>query len=105
MSHILYLDIYQAKRRTNCILGEIFLFLIPNLIEDICGETRKINTCKISMDFEKKRARLTKNLIHSIWTPNGYGSSLDKYFTVDGHITGFKTNDFHNFLKVLYIII
>ena len=54
------------------------------------------------MDFEKKRARPTENGIRSIRTPTGYGSSLDKSFTVDGHIPGFKTHDFHNFLKVLY---
>jgi hypothetical protein len=58
------------------------------------------------MDFEKKKELdQLKNVIRSIRTPTGYGSSLDKYFTVDGHITGFKTHDFHNFMKVLYIII
>ena len=35
-----------------------------------------------------------KNVICSIRTPTRYGSSLDKYFTVDGHIIGFKTHDF-----------
>ena len=57
------------------------------------------------MDFEKKELDQLKNVIHSIRTPTGYGSSLDKSFTVDGHITGFKTHDFHNFMKVLYAII
>ena len=57
------------------------------------------------MSFEKKRLDTLKNVIHSIRTPTGYGSSLDKDFTVDGNITRFKTHDFHNFLKVLYIII
>ena len=46
-----------------------------------------------------------KNIICSIRTPIGYGSSLDKAFTVNKHIIGFKTHDFHNFMKVLYIII
>ena len=55
--------------------------------------------------LKKKELDQLKNVIHSIRTPTGYGSSLDKYFTVDGHITGFKTHDFHNFMKVLYVII
>ena len=46
-----------------------------------------------------------KNFIHSIRAPNGYGSSLDKSFIVDGHIIGFKTHDFHNFMKVVNAII
>jgi hypothetical protein len=55
--------------------------------------------------LKKKELDQLKNVIRSIRTPTGYGSSLVKYFTVDGHITGFKTHDFHNFMKVLYIII
>ena len=58
------------------------------------------------MDFEKKKyLDQLKNVIHSIRTPTSYGSSLDKAFIVDGHITGFKTHTFHNFMKVLYAII
>ena len=53
------------------------------------------------MDFEKK----LKNVICLMRTPFGYGSSLDKSFIVDRHITGFQTHDFHNFMKLLYIII
>jgi hypothetical protein len=55
--------------------------------------------------LKKRELDQLKNVIRSIRTPTSYGSSLDKAFTVDGHITGFKTHDFHNFLKVLYIII
>ena len=55
--------------------------------------------------LKKKELDQLKNVIHSIRTPTGYGSSLDKDFTVDGNIIGFKRHDFHNFLKVLYIII
>jgi hypothetical protein len=55
--------------------------------------------------FKKKELDQLKNVIHSKRTPTGYVSSLDKSFAVDGHITEFKTHDFHNFLKVLYIII
>jgi len=36
------------------------------------------------MDFEKKE--LLKNFIRSIRTRTSYGSSLDKAFTIDGHI-------------------
>ena len=57
------------------------------------------------MDFEKKELDQLKNVICSIRTPTRYGSSLDKSFTVDGHIIGFKTHDFYNFMKVLYAII
>ena len=39
------------------------------------------------MDVEKKYLDQLKNVIRSIRTPNGYGSSLDKSLTVDGHIT------------------
>jgi hypothetical protein len=46
------------------------------------------------MDFEKKDLDQLKNGIHSISTPIGYGSSLDKSFTIDGHIIGFKTQYF-----------
>ena len=53
------------------------------------------------MDFEKKKLDQLKNIINSIRRPTSYGSSLDKALTVDGHITGFKTHDFHNFMKVL----
>jgi hypothetical protein len=53
------------------------------------------------MDFENKEIDQLKNSIRSIRTPTFYGSSLVKSFTVDGHITGFKTHDFHNFMKVL----
>ena len=42
-----------------------------------------------------------KNVIHSIRTLTGYESSLNKAFTVGGHITGFRTHDYHNFIKVL----
>ena len=55
--------------------------------------------------LRKKELDQLKNVIHSIRTPTRYGSSLDKYFIVDGHIIGFKAHDFHNFMKVLYIII
>ena len=55
--------------------------------------------------LKKKELDQLKNVICSIRTPTGYGSSLDKSFTVDGHITRFKTRDFHNFMKVLYAII
>ena len=55
--------------------------------------------------LKKKELDQLKNFIRSIRTPTSYGSSLDKDFTVDGHITRFKTHDFHNFMKVLYIII
>ena len=55
--------------------------------------------------LKKKELDQLKNVIRSIRTHTGYGSSLDKCFIVDGHITGFKTHDFHNFMKVLYIII
>jgi hypothetical protein len=55
--------------------------------------------------LKKKELDQIKNVIRPIRTPIGYESSLVKYFTVDGHITGFKTHDFHNFMKVLYIII
>jgi hypothetical protein len=55
--------------------------------------------------LKKRELDQLKNVIRSIRKPTGYGSSLDKSFTVDGHITGFKTHDFHNFMKVLYAII
>lgn len=42
-----------------------------------------------------------KIVIHSIRTPIGYGSSLTKAIIVEGHITGFKTHDYHNFMKVI----
>jgi len=50
--------------------------------------------------LKKKELDKLKNVIRTIRTPTGYGSSLNKAFTVDGHITGFKTHDFHNFMKV-----
>ena len=55
--------------------------------------------------LKKKELHQLKNVTCSIRTPIGYGSSLDKSFTIDGHIIGFKRHDFHNFMKVLYIII
>jgi len=33
--------------------------------------------------------------------PIDYGSSLTREFTTDGKLTGFKSHDFHNFMKVL----
>jgi len=55
--------------------------------------------------LKNKELDQLKNVMHLIRTPTGYESPLDKTFTVDGHIIGFKTHDFHNFMKVLYIII
>jgi hypothetical protein len=55
--------------------------------------------------LKNKEIDLLKNVIRSIRTPIAYVLSLVKSFVVDGHITGFKTHDFHNFMKVLYIII
>ena len=37
--------------------------------------------------LKKKELDQLKNVIRSIRTPTRYGSSLDKYFIVDGHIT------------------
>ena len=106
MYQILYFDIYKEKRRTPCHLGDIFLFRLPGLIESICGRTGKMKHMQKLHDFEKKKELdQLKNVICSIRTPTGYGSSLDKAFTIDEHITGFKTHDFHNFMKVLYAII
>lgn len=51
--------------------------------------------------LKRKELDQLKNVIRSIRTPTGYGSSLNKAFTVEGHITGFKTHDYHNFMKVL----
>jgi len=53
--------------------------------------------------LKTKELKKLKNVILTIRKLTGYGSSLNKYFTIDGHITGFKTHDFHNFMKVLYI--
>ena len=50
--------------------------------------------------MKNKELDKLKNVICTIRTPAGYGKSLNKAFTVDGHITGFKTHDFHNFMKV-----
>ena len=50
---------------------------------------------------KKKELDQLKNVIRSIRTPIGYRSSLDKAFIIDGHITGFQTHGFHNFMKVL----
>jgi hypothetical protein len=47
--------------------------------------------------LKKKELDQLKNVIHSIRTPTGYGSSLVKAFIV-GHITGFKTHNSHNFI-------
>jgi hypothetical protein len=55
--------------------------------------------------LKRKELDQLENVIRSIRTPTNYGPSLVKDFTVDGHITGFKTHYFHNFMKVLYIII
>ena len=55
--------------------------------------------------FKKKRARPTKKCHLLNKDTSRYGSSLAKSFIVDRHIIGFKTHDFHNFMKVLYIII
>ena len=46
--------------------------------------------------LKKKVLDKLKKFIHTIRTPTGYGSSLNKAFTVDGHITRCKANDFHN---------
>ena len=51
--------------------------------------------------LKKKWLNQQKKVICSLRTPICYGSSLNKDFTVDEHITGFKTRDFHNFMKVL----
>lgn len=53
------------------------------------------------MDFEKKILNQLKKVICSMRKPTGYGSSLEKSFTVDGNMSGFKTHDFHYFMKVL----
>ena len=50
--------------------------------------------------LKKKEPNKFKNVIHTTRTPTSYGSSLNKAFTIDGHITGFKTHDFHNFMEV-----
>ena len=65
------------------------------------NETYVESTCIL----KNKELYKLKNVARSIKTPTGYGSSLYKSFTIDGHITKFKTHDFHNFMKVLYLII
>ena len=50
--------------------------------------------------LKKKELDQLKSVIRSIRTPTGYGLSLNKAFTVDGHVIGFKTHDYHNFMKV-----
>jgi len=52
------------------------------------------------MDYEKKRSGKVK-LIQNIKTPTDYGSYPRSAFSADGKITGFKTHDYHNFMKVL----
>jgi len=53
--------------------------------------------------LKKKELDQLKNGIRSIRTPSGYVSLLNNPFIVDGHLIGFKTHDFQNFMKVLYI--
>ena len=55
--------------------------------------------------LKKKELNQLKKFIHSIRKCTSHKSLLEKDFTVDGHIIEFKTHDFHNFMKVLYIII
>lgn len=51
--------------------------------------------------LKRKELDELKNVFRSIRTPTRYGSSLNKYFTVEGHIKRFKRHDYHNFMKVL----
>ena len=71
----------------------------------LCPNLENETYAKAPWILKKKELDQLKNITHSIRTPTGYGSSLNTSFIVDGHITGFKTHDFHNFMKVLYIII
>lgn len=92
-----------------------FNFLIAIKEKDTSSSRRYIATLRTKFDrkhlwpnkeYEKyaeapwilknKELYQLKNGICSIRTPTGYGSSLSKAFTFDGHITRFKTHDFHH---------
>jgi hypothetical protein len=94
-----YISTYiKTKINTPCLQREIFLFHVPNLIEDICGQTGKNETyVEAPWILKKRELDQLKNVIHSIRTPNGYGSPLDKVFTIDGHITVFKNVRQHRY--------
>ena len=51
--------------------------------------------------MKKDEVKKLHKLIQNIKTPIDYGSSLRSASSVDGKIIGFKTHDYHNFMKVL----
>lgn len=77
--------------------------------EDTWSSRRDIALSHTKFDrkhmWKKKELGQLKKVIRLIRTPTRYKSSLNKAFTIDGHIKGFEPHDFHNFKKVLYIII
>jgi hypothetical protein len=70
-------------------------------IKHLCPSKENETYVKAPSILKKKELDQLKNVICSIWTHIEYGSSLNKSFIVDGHITRFKTRDFHNCMKVL----
>jgi hypothetical protein len=50
--------------------------------------------------LSKDNLELVNNVILTIRKPIGYSSSLRKLFTIDGQLTGMKTRDHHDLLKV-----
>ena len=51
--------------------------------------------------MKKDEVEKLHKLIQNIKTPKTYGLYLRSAFSVDGKIIGFKTHDYHNFIKVL----
>lgn len=53
------------------------------------------------MDYEKYEVENLHQVVQTIRTPTNYGLYLRRAFTRHGKMTGFKSHDFHNFMKVL----
>ena len=51
--------------------------------------------------MKKDEVKKLHKLIQDIITPTNYGPSLRSAFNVNGKIIGFKTHNYHNFMKVL----
>ena len=50
--------------------------------------------------FKKDDISLAKEVIMGLRVPSTYGSSLRYYFTVDDHLSGLKSHDHLNLLRV-----
>ena len=73
----------------------------PSLWPIVNDETGKITYSQAPWVLTRQEISIINEWIRSIRTPTGYGASLQNMFTMDDNsLSGLKTHDWHNFIKV-----